>query len=96
MDKEYILMTGQPLEGWEEWLMKSLQEMCNHDITGLALVALTDKSEDSAALTAYYNMGAVDKQMAADHIQADVVADIVKMNLRQWLQEMEEQDDESE
>lgn len=45
-------------------------------------------------LTGYYNMPLQDKQTAASNIQADVTDGIIRANMRRYLEELEQEDDE--
>ena len=66
--------------------------------TGIPLVArLAEPDEDGAdALTAYFHLGIRGKEEAAANIQADITDGIVRANIRRYLQELEEEDEEGE
>lgn len=86
----YILVSDKPTEEYAEFLAKTANELNGHKVRGIAMVALMEGDDDCDAMTAYWNMGLMDRQEAASHIQADVTVGIIRANLRDMLGELEE------
>lgn len=94
----YILVSDRPAEGFAEFLLEAANELSKYKVKGLAVVALLDQppEEDISSMTGYWHMSLRDKEMAAADIQADVTADIIRTNLKAFLQEEEEREDGQE
>lgn len=94
----YILVSDKPAEGFAEFLLEAANELSKYKVRGLAVVALLDQTpeEDVSSMTGYWHMNLRDKEMAASDIQADVTADIIRANIRAFLQEEREREDDQE
>lgn len=91
-----ILLSDKPIEGWTSFLAENIQVLGKYKVRAVAVVALLEEPDEDGAdvLTGYYGMDLQDKQTAASNIQADVTDGLVRANLRRYLQELEEEDEE--
>lgn len=92
----FTILSDKPFEDYISFVTETLQILSAKKVRGLAIVALLDEADEDGAdvLTGYYNMPLQDKQAAASHIQADVTDGIVRANMRRYLEELEQEDDE--
>lgn len=92
----YLLMSDKPIEGWAHFLSESIQVLEKCKVQGVALVALLEEPDEDGAdvLTGYYGMSLQDKQTAVSNIQSDVTDGLVRANMRRYLRELEEEDEE--
>lgn len=87
----YILLSDKPAEGYAEFLARAINDLSSYNVRGIALVALLDQpqEENIDAMTAYWNMSLRDKETAVADVQSDITAQIVRANLRTFLEELE-------
>ena len=93
----YILLSDKPVEGYAEFLTEAINELSKYNVRGIAIVAMLDQppEENVDAMTGYWNMSLRDKEAAIADIQSDVTAQIVRANLRIFLEELEREDEEN-
>lgn len=80
-------ITSQP---WAEWLENSLETIIGIEPECLCIVA---KNPDGAVFTGYYNADATEKAVFAHNIQSDVTMDIIRANIGEIKEMLEEGDD---
>ena len=89
-----IVVSDKPLEGYENFIANTLKELDGVPVESICLVA---RATDGTAYSAHFNAGLEDIQLAAATLQADVTHLLVRANLRQYLEELEDEDfDETE
>lgn len=88
-----FLLSDKPLEGYQAFLGEAIKELNGKPVKGVALVAILD---DGYALCGYHDLDLAGKQLAAAQIQADITDAIVRANIRSYLDEMEEDEEECE
>lgn len=95
---EFMVVSDKPLQGHQEFLADLAKKTAGHKVKGVATVFLLDERIDERAdvLTAYFNMDMRDRQIAAAEIQADIVDGIVRANIRRYLEELNDEDQEGE
>lgn len=95
---QFMVVSDEPLRDYQEFLTQAMRDLSGYKVGGIALVALLEEpDEDGAdALTAYFHLGIRGKEEAAANIQADITDGIVRANIRRYLQELEEEDEEGE
>lgn len=93
-----ITISDKPVKGLTDWLIKTADELQKYNVQGLAIVALVDppRRDEADVLTGYYKMSLDDKSRAASHIQMDVVDGLVRANLGRYLQELDEDGENTE
>lgn len=92
----FTILSDKPFEDYISFVTETLQILSSKKVRGLAIVALLEEPDEDGAdvLTGYYNMLLQDKQTAASNIQADVTDGIIRANMRRYLEELEQEDDE--
>lgn len=92
----FTILSDKPFEDYISFVTETLQILSSKKVRGLAIVALLEEPDEDGAdvLTGYYNMSLQDKQTAASNIQADVTDGIIRANMRRYLEELEQEDDE--
>lgn len=92
------LLSDAPLSPWQKFLHEAIEELSQHRIKGIALIALPENyaSDDGYTMSNYYNMNLLDLQVAAAQIQGDIIDRTVKANLRSYLAEIEQEEEEGE
>ena len=95
---EFMVVSDKPLQGHQEFLADLAKKTAGYKVKGVAAVFLLDERIDERAdvLTAYFNMNMQDRQIAAAEIQADIVDGIVRANIRRYLEELDEDQEEDE
>lgn len=90
-----LITSDKPVEEWTSFIMESVSLLENRKVRGVAIVALLrEETEDNArAVIGYHNMALKDKQEVVSLVQADVIKQIIRANLRELLQELEEDED---
>lgn len=87
------ILSDKPLEGYEKFMGEALEELDGRPVLGIALVALM---EDGSAITGYHELDVLGKQVAAAQIQADITDAIVRANIADYLEALDEEADECE
>lgn len=89
-----LIVSDHPQDGWTDFLADTVRIIDNYDVRGVAIIALfkEETAESDQALVAYHNMTLRDKQEAASIVEADVTKRILKSNLREMLQELEDEE----
>lgn len=92
----FTILSDKPFEDYISFVTETLQILSGEKVKGLAVVALLEEPDAGGAdvLTGYYNMNLQDKQTAASNIQADVTDGIIRANMRRYLEEMEQEEQE--
>ncbi len=92
----FTILSDKPFEDYISFMTETLQVLSSCKVHGLAIVALLEEPDEDGAdvLTGYYNMGLLDKQEAAANIQMDVADGFIRANLRRYLEELEQEDDD--
>lgn len=95
---QFMVVSDEPLRDYQEFLAQAMRDLSGYKVGGIALVALLEEPDEdgAAALTAYFHLGLWGKEEAAANIQADITDGIVRANMRRYLQELEEEDEEDE
>lgn len=90
----FMIVSDSPTQDYENFLTEGMAEMRKYKVRSLAIVALLEKGEQEDTLNGYFNMDLRDLQVAAASIQADITDKLVRANLRRYLEELEETEDE--
>lgn len=72
---------------YNEFLVEGLDKSEEHDIKGIAVVALTDKE----TLTGYWNMSLTDMSKAKSEIEFDIIDKFVTDNVDRYMGTSEEE-----
>lgn len=86
-----IVVSDKPLEEYENFLANTLKELDGIPVESICLVA---RASDGTAYSAHFNAGLDDIQLAAATLQADATHMLVRANLRQYLDELEDEETE--
>lgn len=90
----YILISDKPLADHEQFLAETIEKLSGQKVTGVALVVTVDTEEGEVVMTGYHNMGLAERQLAAAHINADVVDGIVRANIKDYLNDLNDDGDD--
>lgn len=90
----FMIVSDSPAQDYENFLTEGMAEMRKYKVRSLAIVAILEKGEQEDTLDGYFNMDLRDLQVAAATIQADITDKLVRANLRRYLEELEETEDE--
>ena len=91
---KYSLVSDHPMTPMESFMLQALEDMGEMGIESMAIIALPKSGDFTASF--YGNMGLIEKQIAAQQIQADIVHDVVKANFDRYMEAYEnpKEDDE--
>lgn len=90
----YTLISGEPAEEYERFLLECFENLKDWQVKGLALVAMVrdpERDEDSA-VTGYWHMGSMSRSYAAAHLQADAIDAMILDNIKRY-QDYDPEDD---
>ena len=78
-----IIISDKQQQEYAGFMAETLSLFENHDIKGVAIVALTDEE----TLTGYWNMCLKDKSIAESEIRYDVIDSFLLVNKDRYLRE---------
>lgn len=91
----YMLIGGQPAGEYDGFVVKTLEVLRGYHIKGLAIAAVTqDKGKE--VVTGYWGMSMSDKVLAAGHMQADAIDQMILTNRERYFEGTEEDDEDGE
>lgn len=88
----YILVSDKEPGGLQKFLQETMETLDDYNVRSLAVVALLE-DQNTASMSGYYNMGLQDKVLAKEIIGADVIHDVVRANLRDMLEELDQEEE---
>jgi len=88
-----MLCGDSPTQDYENFMLETINILEKHKVKGIAVVAFID-DPNSEALTAYWNMGCIEKSYAATHIQSDAVDELVMANMDRYLRLIQGENDD--
>ena len=89
----FTILSDKPFESYISFVQETLEIISHQKVRGLAVVVLLEEPDEDGAdvLTGYYGMDLKDKQEAASNIQADVTDGIIRVNMRRYLEELDQE-----
>lgn len=86
------IITSTSSKPYNEFFMETLNEFEKYNVRALAVIALTDDTQQ--VLTGYHNMSLLDKQIAKDNLEFDIIDEFLRNNADRYGIEMGEDEDE--
>ena len=95
----YALISDQPPEPYEAWLVKALEKLRGYKPDSIAIVAIPGAEcpdEDVSMVTNYWHAEFMDKHLMAAAINDDAMWQLVQANMDRYLDELEAEEDEED
>ncbi len=86
------IITSTSSKPYNEFFMETLNEFEKYNVRALAVIALTDDTQQ--VLTGYHNMSLLDKQLAKDNLEFDIIDEFLRNNADRYGIEMEGEDED--
>lgn len=95
MDGQLALISSRPPKEYETWLLDFMNQVADHKVTGIAVVALLEEPLENGgdAFTAYYQMSLRDRHTAAGLIQTDITYKIAQAAVHDALDPQDPEED---
>ena len=94
MKKVYSLIANEPLDDFDNFILRALNDAAEHGLKpkSAVMVVLTE----DAVYTNYHKAGLQEMMIAKGHIDIDIMSDVTQVNLPFYLEQMEQGDYEEE
>lgn len=79
------------LEGFSKWMEEALKEAVIEKGCEKCMIAFVTPTEE--VMTGYWNLEYFEKRAIESAVQEELLEDLVKANLAEWLEQMEDDED---